>query len=183
MAKKRKGKDEGVDPFLIPEEYIKPPGFTIIVDTREQIPWKFNRSDWCSGTESTKLHQGDYSIKGHENLISIERKRSTGEIATNIFEKRFEAEFVRLSDTVAHSFIICEFTFSDMKGFPENSGIPRHRFSWLRVTPSILMKGVTLLQIKYPKVQWVFAGTTDLAREAARGLLKTSLQVAGHLKK
>ena len=160
----------------------KTKGFTIIVDTREQIPWNFNRGDWVENIEETKLNQGDYSIKGHETLISIERKRSTAEIAGNIFEKRFEAELERLSDLVAHPFIICEFNFSDLKNFPAGSGIPQSRWNWLRTTNLVLMKSITLFQLRFPKVVWQWCGNTDLARENARSLLKTTLQVHGLLK-
>ena len=45
--------------------------FTIIIDSREQTPWDFTNGPECErGTLST----GDYSIKGLEDFIAIERK-------------------------------------------------------------------------------------------------------------
>lgn len=45
--------------------------FTIIIDTREQIPWEFGYHN----TAKMKLDTGDYSIQGYEDIIAIEQKR------------------------------------------------------------------------------------------------------------
>lgn len=42
---------------------------TIIIDSREQCPWQFSMP-----TETGSLYVGDYSIRGLERLVSIERK-------------------------------------------------------------------------------------------------------------
>jgi hypothetical protein len=173
MAKSRVKKSEAPPPAK--------KKFTIIVDTREQIKWEFDKCDWVEGVKDKKLEQGDYSIEGFESLVSIERKRSTGEIATNLFEKRFENELERLSDCVKHPFIICEFDFMQLRIFPEMSTIPRFRWKYLRVTPFLLLKGISTFQLKYPKVHWVFAGSVDLGRDHGRSLMKTALQLNGHL--
>lgn len=161
----------------------KPPTskFNIVIDTREQLNWSFNKSDWCGGTISKKLDQGDYSIEGFESLISVERKRSTGEIATNVFEKRFENELERMSDLITHPFIICEFDFRALKSFPEGSGIPRSRWGLLKVSSPLILKSISIFQLKYHKVKWIFAGNTEFAREHCRSLMKTALQLSGNL--
>lgn len=47
---------------------VKDP-FTVIVDTREQIPWTFEVP-----TIRATLHTGDYSVQGLEHSVAIERK-------------------------------------------------------------------------------------------------------------
>lgn len=44
---------------------------TIIIDSREQTPWTFSDAVF---TEVAGLKQGDYSVKGLEHRIAIERK-------------------------------------------------------------------------------------------------------------
>ncbi len=48
----------------------------IVVDSREQLPYAFDSSPHYEGTETVKakLPTGDYSIKGLEHRIAIERK-------------------------------------------------------------------------------------------------------------
>ena len=57
--------------------------FTVIRDTREKKGhgWWFDESSHCTGTEVKKLDVGDYSIKGREEIVCIERKESVSEIA------------------------------------------------------------------------------------------------------
>ncbi len=65
---------------------------TIIVDTREQIPLAFTLP-----TETGTLKTGDYSIKGLEDFIAIERK-SPNDLVGSLKggqRKRFERELSR----------------------------------------------------------------------------------------
>ena len=64
----------------------------IIIDTREQKPYKLPNSITAT------LQTGDYSLKGFEDKITIERKTKTdayGSLGKG--RKRFEREFIRLS--------------------------------------------------------------------------------------
>lgn len=72
------------------------PPFTLIVDTREPIrlAYKFSGFD----VERAKLDTGDYSIKGLEHVVTVERK--TKEDAWNCVagsRKRFEQCLLRLA--------------------------------------------------------------------------------------
>lgn len=56
-----------------------PKDFVVIVDTREQLPYKFNNPALAdmgilTPTVIDTLHTGDYSIAGHENEFTVERK-------------------------------------------------------------------------------------------------------------
>ena len=46
--------------------------FTIIVDTRENLPYLFH--GYTCGMKRSGLKTGDYSIEGYESAICIERK-------------------------------------------------------------------------------------------------------------
>lgn len=100
----------------------------ILRDTREQTPWGF---EWfkCE-VEVATIKYGDYTIKGLEDKIRIERKASTGEIFNNLCTKtgyaRFRREMAELNK-IESAFILCEFPQLYMQTFPENSGIPKTR--------------------------------------------------------
>lgn len=61
-------KRDQLKPFKIP------PGFTLIIDTREQLPL-FKRPPKNLNILKKSLKDGDYSIEGYEDLFCIERKR------------------------------------------------------------------------------------------------------------
>jgi len=58
---------------------IHPCPFTVLIDSREQLPWTFDGivisgRRWQIRTQVATLATGDYSILGCENLLTIERK-------------------------------------------------------------------------------------------------------------
>ena len=80
--------------------------FTVIVDSREQLPWSF-RNFKCDSphqerpliitTKVKALKTGDYSIHGYEDRVCIERK-SLADLYSTIGQnrERFVAEFERM---------------------------------------------------------------------------------------
>ncbi len=83
----------------------------IIIDTREQNPWEFADMRSQPGTLAT----GDYSIRGLEHLISIERKSLAdllGCIGTH--RKRFKHELQRLQAYRFRSLVV-EATYADLE--------------------------------------------------------------------
>lgn len=64
------------------------PKYTVIQDTREQKGWYFSEYDKCNGMEQGSLKTGDYTLKGFEDMVCIERKFSVEEIATNLGKKK-----------------------------------------------------------------------------------------------
>ena len=109
--------------------------YVIIKDTREKAGqgWVFDNMELAC------LETGDYSIKGLEKYISVERKGSVQEFTHNLTEQRFEKELERLS-LIKYAFVVCEFNFQLLKDFPVGSGIPKHIWKYLRVTPNFLLK-------------------------------------------
>ena len=86
--------------------------FTILIDTREQKPWRFEGiKDMC---EVGTLKTGDYSLKDYEDCIAVERKSLAdfiGSIGKN--RKRFMAEMERASK-IKHFCVIVEGSWFDL---------------------------------------------------------------------
>jgi ERCC4-type nuclease len=56
---------------------------TILVDTREKLPFDFTRHpNWIERALWQKLDAGDYSVQGMEHLLALERKSLTDLITT-----------------------------------------------------------------------------------------------------
>jgi ERCC4-type nuclease len=142
--------------------------FTIIRDSREKdgCGWKFRASANCDGMEVKKLETGDYSIKGYENLIMIERKTLSDLWATLTFgRERFMREMDR---ALAYPirYLIIEGTLRDV-----DNGI---RYS--QVTPEFIHSSLTSLEVKYG-VHVIFTDTrTDVAQAYVRKLLTKLFQ-------
>jgi len=93
--------------------------YTVIKDTREQDGWFFSPYDRCSGMEVSTMKTGDYTIKGYEDLVCVERKGSVTEIATNLGKKKktFQAEMERMK-AFDFRFILLELSASDVLDYP-----------------------------------------------------------------
>ena len=103
--------------------------FNIIIDTREQQAWEFPRHS----TANKKLDTGDYSLGGLEDILCIERKKSVSEIASNITEKRFEDVLERMTK-YKYTYMIFEFSLTDVLMYPQGSEIPRHKWKYIRIS-------------------------------------------------
>lgn len=145
---------------------------TVLRDSREHENegYYWTENEWCDGYETIKLDTGDYSIKGYEDVLCIERKRSTAEIAKNITEKRFDRELERMSK-FKWAFFVLEFSLEDVLNFPINSTIPQRRWSWLKITPNFMLSKLTEYQIKYG-VHVLFCGSKDNAWNMVNSIFK-----------
>jgi len=137
--------------------------YTVIKDTREKDGWFFSEYNRCAGMETDTLHTGDYTIKGFEDVVCIERKACASEIAMNLGRKKkaFQAEIERMRD-YEFSFIICEFSMEDVLKFPEGSRVPRQARSKVRITGKYLLKCLMELQIWYD-TKIIFCGNKNNA--------------------
>lgn len=98
------------------------PEITIVRDTREKMGWDFPYEEKIAGkirilgTVDEYIEEGDYTIKGAEDLIRIERKMGFGELFGNMIprdhKERFEREIERLSN-IRHKYIIIENNLSN----------------------------------------------------------------------
>lgn len=140
--------------------------FTVIIDTREQLPWEFE----LHATAKRKLDTGDYSIEGLEDILCIERKRSVSEIANNISEKRFKDVLDRMSK-MRYPFMLFEFDLEDIYSFPVGSDIPKKLWDNLKISANYILKYITLIQLNYG-VHILFCGGPENAEKMAVSIMK-----------
>jgi len=89
---------------------------TVIVDTREQLPYTFEMyNNWIGSTLSKSLTTGDYSVLGFEKEIALERK-TLNDIVGSLMDgrSRFLREMERLSSFRSKCLCI-EATRTDIK--------------------------------------------------------------------
>jgi ERCC4-type nuclease len=148
------------------------PDYHVIKDTREQDGWIFNPYDKCTGMDIGTLHTGDYTLKGFEELVCVERKACASEIAMNLGKKKgaFEAEIQRMRD-FPFSFVICEFDMDDVLKYPEGSRVPRHLRQKVKVTGKYLLKTLLEFQLYYD-TKIVFCGNKNNAFLVCNSLFK-----------
>lgn len=142
--------------------------FTIIRDSREKdgSGWKFRASANCDGVEVKKLDTGDYSLKGYENLVMIERKTIGDLWGTLTFgRERFMKEMDRALEYPIR-YLVIEGTLKDI-----DAG-----FRYSKVTPEFIHASLISLQVKYG-VHVVFTDKrTDIAQTYVRNLLAKLFQ-------
>jgi ERCC4-type nuclease len=136
----------------------------VIRDTREQKGkgWNFRASANCEGMESIKLDVGDYTVKGMEEVLAIERK-TIGDLWNTLGAaknyNRFKREWERGKD-YKYKFLIIEGSLADIdKGY-----------RWSKVPVANIHAKLISLQINY-NVHVVFAGRLDCARKYTRRLM------------
>jgi DNA excision repair protein ERCC-4 len=146
--------------------------YTIIKDTREQQGWDFPPRDSCAGMEIGTLRTGDYTLKGSENLICIERKKTPTEVAGNLGRKKkpFEAEMQRMSK-FKYPFIICEFSMTDLLEYPENSSIPMSKRTNTMITGRYMLRCLLEYQLEY-NIKILFCDNATHAATVAASLMK-----------
>jgi hypothetical protein len=153
-----------------PSKVANPAPYVVIRDTREKQGqgWIFAESPRCGGTVIQTMKTGDYTLQGFENVIVIERKKSTSEFCQNILEARFDAELVRM-ESFPLPFMILEFTMDDVMRWPIGSGIPKYKLKYVKVTKYFLLKRLADYQVQY-KTKIIFAGIHG--KEMAASLFK-----------
>lgn len=121
---------------------------SIIVDTREQTPFKFHGNILTS----QKLEFGDYALVGQENNIVIERKGLMDFINSFVGQfDRVEREFQRAKEAGAHLIVVCEEPLSTALSFNYLPFIKRYT----KVRPEVLFHNIRELLQKY-SCQFVF---------------------------
>jgi len=148
------------------------PNYKVIKDTREQDGWFFSEYDKCDGMEIGTLHTGDYTLRGFEEVVCIERKACASEIAMNLGKKKgaFNAEMERMRD-FPFSFLVCEFDMADVLRYPEGSRVPSKLRSQVKVTGKYLLKCLLEFQIWYD-TKIIFAGNKNNAFLVCNSIFK-----------
>lgn len=152
--------------------------YSVIIDSREKIPWQFEIDDKCLSSVVATLKSGDYSIAGLEDKLCIERKQSVAEFATNIHESRFEDWVTRLSK-FEHAFLMLEFSIDDILRFPVGSNIPPKIWPKLRVSSERILSVIAKLQVNYG-INVIFAGDVSNAILLAKNIMyRTQILYSG----
>lgn len=151
-------------------KYALPKLPVLIVDTREKTPYDFDGDPAFASIEHTKLDAGDYSIKGMEHLITIERKANADELFNNFTQnkERIFAEFERLRDHKIKIMIIeqsCEDVFNPNNYYINKKGLNKKD---VRMPVAVVSANLTKLIVEYG-VQVIFAG--NRARSVTKNLL------------
>lgn len=147
----------------------------ILIDSREQKPWKF-RDYKC---HRCTLETGDYAMASEPNskytdeqlnhLLCIDRKGSVSELFQNVTQVRFKKEIERMK-RFKHAYLIFEFTLEDVMRYPIGSDIPRRRWRYLRVRPPFVLSFLSQLMLE--GIHVIFAGNPMHAQQIALNVMK-----------
>jgi len=145
--------------------------FTVIVDSNETYPFAFD-SVFDKNGNRVKVpieHQalwtmglGDYTIKGMELDIQIERKADDIFPSLGIRREKFEEEIRRLSDTCHYAAVVCEYSWRGILDALSPQGMSLKTIS----------RTVVSWQVKYPGVHWWFCEGRNHAEAVAYQLLE-----------
>jgi len=133
---------------------------TVVIDTREQHPYHFD----CATVVET-LDAGDYSIKGMEVDVAIERKTKEdvfGSVTRG--RDRFEREMIRLQG-IRYAAIVVEASLEGLLVAPGFS----------HVNPKVVINTLVSWSIKYKVHVWM-AGNRLLAARLTYRLLEKAWQ-------
>lgn len=151
-------------PFVVPT--ARPLGavespFCLVVDSREQIPWRFG--GLTTGAEQQyaplavrllvgTLRSGDYSIYGYEQRVAVERKSLADLFATlGTGRERFTAELDRLAE-LDWSAVIVEASWPMLVRPPFPT----------EMRPRAVIGSILAFVQRYP-ITWIMAGDRHLA--------------------
>ncbi len=139
-----------------------PDAFTVVVDSREQQPYRF------PGAVVKGLPTGDYSILGLENRVAIERKSKAdayGSLGSG--RARFEKELQRLSK-LDYAAIVIESTLAEFLEAPAFS----------QMNPSAAVNSIIAWSVKYRVCVFFRRGTLP-CRNADPAPLGEILEIQG----
>jgi ERCC4-type nuclease len=138
-------------------EFVDCP-FTVLVDTREQLPFGFasiradakDNAQWIAiTTKRQTLATGDYSIEGHEGIVVVERKGFDDLYnCCGCDRDRFENQVRRLNE-LPEPYIVVEASWESV--------LNGHSKSALR--PKSIHRTVISWQRRYRNVHWWFIAT------------------------
>lgn len=83
---------------------------TIVIDTREQLPYSFEGLP----TITQKLEAGDYSILGFEDVVTIERKSLDDLVKSLINDRKRFLKVAHKMKDYPHSYLVVECSLRDI---------------------------------------------------------------------
>lgn len=148
-----------LDPFSdaeiakAPAVYVPP--FTVVIDTREQAPFRFVRIPATQKegggyvvprlTTGRALPTGDYSVAGCESLFCVERKSLADLFACCGRERdRFEREFQRMADMRWSAVVVEADEFAVVHRPPRGT----------KIAPGTVVGTIESWSVRFPKTHW-----------------------------
>ena len=144
----------------------------IIRDTREKKGWDFPFKE--AEIKVGGLKYGDYTVEGLEDVVRIERKASTSEIAQNLGSKKNKERFYRELEKLQllpNAYIICEFPESNIYEYPQNSGMPKNKMAFAKIGGKFLRKLIHEIEDNFD-IQVMFFNSRSEAEDFSYDLLK-----------
>lgn len=143
------------EPLVVP--------FTVLVDTRENLPFGFagihadakhRRRPLVIPTRRGTIGQGDYSIDGLEDAVAIERK-SLADLFSTLGQgrERFERELVRLA-ALRWAAVVVEADWPQIFAEPP---------PFSRLTPKVVLRSVIAWQQRFPNTHWWMCDSRRMA--------------------
>lgn len=134
-----------------------PCGFTVIIDTREQLPYHFDvLYDGPAGksplldvpTVRQCLTTGDYSVVGHPGIV-VERK-SKADLYGSISQARenFEDRLRRMHQDIDFPVILVEAEWGELLTSPPE---------YSKFNPKSLTRTILAWMVRYDRVRWLMA--------------------------
>lgn len=146
--------------------------YKVVRDSREKEGhgWQFRPGPHCGGTVVGTLKTGDYSVKGFEEFVTIERKESIEEFVGSLVSPRFRGEMERMRD-IPQSFVLLQFGVSALLRWPHNTRVPRD----LPLSkPGALMSVFAEYIFTYDHVRFLFV--EDEGHAVASAILKKAVE-------
>ena len=143
---------------------------TLVCDTREKHAFDFEGDEDFAGIIHEKLDAGDYSLKGFEHVVVIERKANADELYNNFTQNkaRIFAEFERLRDHKIKVMVIeqsCEDIMNPLNYYINKKGLNTKD---IRMPAAVVVTNLNILIVEYG-VQVIFAGSK--ARSMTKNIL------------
>ena len=146
--------------------------FTVIVDTREQLPYRFEglvrHGKRCIvPIDVLGLKCGDYSIRGFSHRVAVERK-SLADLYHTLGQgrERFEREFEKL-DELEFAAVVVEASLSEI------ANPTATRKNWVSLlNPLSVLGTIRSWMVRYPTVHWVMADNLAMAEQSVFAILE-----------
>lgn len=150
---------------------MKTPNFNIIVDTREQEPFQFSCADeFVEDIKTSGLKTGDYTIEGLEDVLCIERKKDSKELANNVVQKRFKNELARM-EKYKYKFIVIEQSRHEIERYPFNLSLSKATKARIKVRGAFILSSLLSYALDYD-VHVVFCKDKREAEKVAYDIMK-----------
>ncbi len=149
----------------------RPQAFPVIADSREQLPYSFDSAPVYEGTSVTvgKLESGDYSVRGFESMVAVERKSLPDLVQCLGRERdRFARELERARGLESFAVVI-EGTFYDLAHGDYRS----------QLSPHSAVQSISAFMVRW-RIPFVFAGSRAAAEYATWSLLRQFVEGKRH---